>query len=166
MSVPHFTRPIAGFRNWKVAPNRWSQMGGYLWAAVQLEPWPTDRDHEAHCTMSKHTAPQRDCHCGVYAWYSPLQLVDDGFSASFEDPAHVTGIISAWGDIEPGTLMFRAQYARVEAIFDHPSMPKVVLPVSKEDIAEAYGAAIISPLDYEAFCEERGLILIDPDTLD
>jgi hypothetical protein len=162
--APDHIRPIAGVRTWRVAPNLWSRMGGLLWASAMMEPWTTGEDHVAHCHMDPtHVPPVEGCTCGVYAYYDPLLVISG--RGSLEDPRHVSGIVSGWGEILLHDSGWRAQLGRVEALFDHPLMPEVELPIPKEEIAAAYGAEIIYPIDYEEFCRKRDLDLIDYDAL-
>jgi hypothetical protein len=73
-------------------------------------------------------------------------------SLTNEHYEHVSGIIGAAGDIVEHEKGFRAQYAKVLAIFeDAHTTPKL-------EIAESYRCPIVSPDDYDAFCEERRLI--------
>jgi hypothetical protein len=59
---------------------------------------------------------------------------------------------------------WRAQYAKVEAIFDHPSIPADGLPHSKQYIADKLGAELIAPHEFEELCERRNLkIILDED---
>lgn len=164
MEAPDYLQAIAGCRAWMVAPNLWSQMGGILWATAQVEPWKTGEDIVAHCHVNPdHVPPVEDCACGIYAYYHPLALL--WHRQSFEDSIHVTGVVSGWGDVLLHESGFRAQCARVEAIFDHHLMPHVELPITKEEIAEAYGAEVIAPTEYEEFCQSRDLVIIDESAL-
>ncbi len=56
-------------------------------------------------------------------------------------------------------LGWRAQRVRVEAILQD-DIPEGMLPTTKREIADAYGIPIITPGEYEAFCQERELTLL------
>jgi hypothetical protein len=162
--MPDYIQRIAGVRTWRVAPTMWARMGGLLWASAMLEPWTTGEDHVAHCHHDPgHVPPADGCACGVYAYYTPMSVL--WHRGSLEDPYHVSGVVSGWDEMLLLEHGWRAQFGRVEALFDHPLMPEVELPIPKEEIAEAYGAEIISPIDYDEFCQRRNLVLIDETTL-
>jgi hypothetical protein len=55
-----------------------------------------------------HSAPSRDCNCGIYAWYSPA----DARSIA----AEVFGVIQASGLVMLGTSGFRAERAQISAV--------------------------------------------------
>jgi len=55
-----------------------------------------------------HRAPERDCHCGIYAWYSP----DDARTFS----AEVFGVVQASGLVMLGTSGYRAEHAQITAV--------------------------------------------------
>lgn len=54
-----------------------------------------------------HAAPHATCSCGIYAWYRPGDLADDG---------DVFGVIEATGRVLLGTSGFRAERARIVAL--------------------------------------------------
>lgn len=56
-----------------------------------------------------HLSPVRTCSCGYYGWYRPQETFE-----YYNLP--VFGCFQAWGRITLGTLGFRAQHVRVEAI--------------------------------------------------
>jgi len=163
VEAPDYTHCVAGVRTWRVAPNLAARLGDLLWSSSMLDAWPVGQELVAVCHRGGHVPPDEGCKCGVNAWYG----VELGYadSAGLEDPRHVTGVVSGSGDIVLFEHGWRAARGRVEAIFHDPALPQIALPVSKKEIAVAYGAAIIAPRDYEAFCLEHKLVLIDPTTL-
>jgi hypothetical protein len=52
----------------------------------------------------------------------------------------------------------------VEAIFT-AGAPDEDLPIPRQVIAEAYGAALINSEDYKAFCAKRGLSIVNSEDL-
>jgi hypothetical protein len=70
---------------------------------------------------------------------------------------HVSGLIGAGGDLVEHDHGFRAQYAKVLAIFED------ALPTPKREIAEMYHCPIVAPEEYDAFCREHDLIRLDRD---
>jgi hypothetical protein len=158
--IPDLHRPLAGFRQWTVSPYASAAEGGLLQSLVGRAGWPETTDMVAECRRKDHSPPAMTCGCGLWAFSDPQALVF-GFG-QLEGVATVSGIISAWGEILVGVDGMRAECARVEAIFDHPAMPQA-LPITKRAIADAYQADIVSPTQYEEYCEERGFVLIDED---
>jgi hypothetical protein len=156
--VPDYSTCWAGVRDWTVDP------AGVLYPLTGGGPWPQDKDMiaECHSATRRHPnefPPVEGCGCGLWAFYSPLEIVNRHDAL---DHYGISGLISAWGGIVPYGNGFRAECARVEAIFDHPAMPQP-LTLSKRAIADAYGADVISPLYFDDYCERRGFILPEPD---
>ncbi len=146
-----------------MANTMWARMGGLLWADVILEPWPVGEEYRAKCDDNpEHRPPAEGCNCGIYAWYTVESLVKEWYKP--EDFRHVSGIVSARGDVQLHDRGWRAEYVRVEAILDD-DVPDEDLPIPKRTIADAYGIPMVIPSDYEAFCEEQGLAIIRPEDL-
>lgn len=68
-------------------------------------------------------APGEDCHCGIYGlhspndpWYGPDGRSSRNFLTQRADEPYVSGIISAWGEVEVHHEGFRAEYARIVAL--------------------------------------------------
>ncbi len=113
--TPDLIEPVVAFRSWRV-------VDGAL-RSVYLPVFWTERDVTATCMGSEapdahaprsappgHSAPDRGCTCGVYAYYEP----DMNFSTV--DYRGVIGIVSLWGTIELHDAGMRAEHARVEAL--------------------------------------------------
>jgi hypothetical protein len=136
-------------------------MGGLLWANAILEPWPTGEEYAASCAGSPgHAPPVYTCMCGIWAFHNARLLAESGYG--IEDPRHVSGVVSAAGKVVLHDFGWRAQRARVEAIFADGA-PDEVLPVSRTEIAVVYDIPVIDSEDYVALCQERGLISFSPD---
>lgn len=113
--TPDLIEPVVAFRSWRVVD------GGLR--SVYLPVFWTERDVTATCMGDEapdadasrsappgHSAPDRGCTCGVYAYYGP----DMNFPTV--DYRGVVGIVSLWGSIELHEEGMRAQHARVEAL--------------------------------------------------
>jgi hypothetical protein len=62
--------------------------------------------------------PGKDCQCGFWALWSPLQCLAKAKEAVEEPPWHVLGLISGWGTVAlHGTEGFRAERASVICLF-------------------------------------------------
>jgi hypothetical protein len=148
--IPDYMGRLAGVRSWKIAPTLWAQMGGWLWSAAMLGPWEDGEETVAVCETG-HPTPAKGCSCGLYAFYDTASGMPYSKSAKSEAGA-ISGVIGATDRIIPGDLAYRAQRARVLALFeDSHDSPKA-------EIAEAYGSIpIIRVTDFEDFCDWYGL---------
>jgi len=114
---------LRGYRSWRLVPRGVQLEPGVLPLASMTRPqitWP--RRLSASCTSAmfgpmgqtrppvepRHEAPDRDCHCGIYAWYSPAD------ARTFS--AEVFGVIRASGLVMLGTSGFRAEHAEITAV--------------------------------------------------
>jgi hypothetical protein len=65
-----------------------------------------------------HAVPALDCECGFYA-YGSVEAARVQRQARY-----VQAVVSCWGGIVAGTLGFRAQHARIDALWLHPNVPR------------------------------------------
>jgi hypothetical protein len=167
--APDYVNRAAGVRIWRVAPTLWAQLGGLLWAPNVKEPWPPGEEYIATCPgYPDHAPPAEGCSCGIYAFYTPDLAANGGYwppeqRVSLHNRI-VAGVVGAAGEIvlhESGLLAARVT---VEAIFTAGAADEQ-LPMPRQVIADAYGAAVIDSTDYEAFCAERGLIVFSPEDI-
>ena len=113
--TPDLIEPVVAFRSWRV-------VDGAL-RSVYLPVFWTEKEVKATCMSAEspdadaprsaspgHSAPDRGCTCGVYAYYEP----DRNFPTV--DYRGVIGIVSLWGTIELHEDGMRAEHARVEAL--------------------------------------------------
>jgi hypothetical protein len=113
--TPDLIEPVVAFRGWRV-------VDGAL-RSVYLPLFWTEREVRATCmsdespdagaprsAASGHSAPDRGCTCGIYAYYEP----DMNFPTV--DYRGVIGIVSLWGTIELHEDGMRGEHARVEAL--------------------------------------------------
>jgi hypothetical protein len=114
---------LRGYRSWRLVPRGVPLEPGVLPLSSMTRPqitWPPELS--ASCTSPMfgpmgqlqprsepaHRAPDRDCHCGIYAWYSPAD------ARTFS--AEVFGVVQASGLVMLGTSGFRAERAQIAAI--------------------------------------------------
>jgi hypothetical protein len=114
---------LRGYRSWRLVPRDVPLEPGVLPLASVTRPhitWPASLS--ASCTSVEfppmrplpppteptHHAPARDCHCGIYAWYSPPD------AQTFA--AEVFGVVQASGLVMLGTSGFRAEHAQITAV--------------------------------------------------
>jgi len=167
--APDYIQRVAGVRIWRVAPNLWAQLGGFLWAPGMKEPWPTgEEEYVASCSaFPDHTPPQEGCSCGIYAFYTPVLAKGGNYWPEPLAPLYnrlVAGVVGLAGDVALHEYGMKATRARLEAIFT-VGAPDAELPIPRGELAAAYGAEIVDSREYEAFCEERGLIVFGPEDL-
>lgn len=151
---------MAGVRTWRLANTLWARMGGWLWSLAMLDCWRPPRIEpwkEAECDQG-HRIPDAHHGCGIWAFYNPAVMAAEfgprpgGPESPYE---YVSGVIGGGGDILPADWGFRAQYAKVLAIFDDQ------WDTPKGEIAEQYGCPIIARDEYDAFCEKWDLLRLD-----
>ena len=155
--APDYFDLVAGVRTWRVANTMWARMGGYLWSWSMLDCWRKGEEwKQAECRVG-HRIPGDDCRCGIWTFFDPQTMTKElsPLSRPGEPYEYVSGIIGAGGDIVVNELGFRAQYAKVLAIFSDE------WPTPKEEIAMMYHCPVLVPNDYDAFCDERGLVRLD-----
>src|SRR4051794_24065307 len=83
-----------------------------------------DGDNVAECApptgthpRAEHPVPSGDCECGFYA-YGSLAAIGRQRQSRF-----VIAVVAAWGNVVAGTLGFRAEHARIEALWVAPAAP-------------------------------------------
>jgi hypothetical protein len=154
---------VAGVRTWRLANTLWAKMGGWLWSLAMTDCWRKGEEwKEAECRHG-HRIPGDKCGCGIWAYFDVEAmenelghvLVPGVPGIPGETYEYVSGIIGAGGDIVVHELGFRAQYAKVLAIFEDDC------PTPKREIAESYHCPIVAPEDYDRFCAEHDLIRLD-----
>ena len=154
LRVPDYMGRMAGVRSWKVAPNLWAIQGGWLWSAVNLGPWPDGEENVAVCEAG-HPTPAKGCSCGLYAFYDTSCGLPYSLRSTNTDT--ISGVLGVAGRVIPGDLAFRAERAKVLALFDD------ALDTPKEEISAAHGGIpIIQIAEFEDFCDWYGLLRYDP----
>jgi hypothetical protein len=109
---------LRGYRSWQLAPRDVPLDPGVLPLASVTRPqvtWPPALSASCKSVevmrgepQATHRAPERECHCGIYAWYSPAD------ARTFS--AEVFGVVEASGVVMLGTRGFRAERARIAAV--------------------------------------------------
>ncbi len=145
------SQPLVGFRTWMV------ESDGVLHSVVNqvLVPWRTPvlsarcdwhaREREAQPrrysrTSTPCTPPERECHCGIYAYYEPC-----------EDGLHISGAVVCWGRVVECVDGFRAEHAKIIALRES------CLPRGRMDaVADRYGVPVLSADEIVAYGEWWG----------
>jgi hypothetical protein len=165
-SEPLFSQPIAGVRAWEVTQ---TERDGPLlgaWAVGQI--WQPGGPVRATCvaralrrprpnqrSLTAHLAPDPDCACGIYALHpqhlgTRVELLE---RLGRCDPAGVLGAIESWGRIEVHRDGFRAEWARVTALYRTGADGEVSAACIAR-LAEAYGARVVDLRDGHDLSDE------------
>ena len=109
MKVPDSFTPVTGYRTWALGL-------GWLWSSQSPEKvaWPATEPLRARCLkhgfpslfnprMPQHSAPDRDCACGIHAVYAPwdLELIEPR-----RPWALISGRVEGWGRVALGERGF------------------------------------------------------------
>ena len=105
-SAPDLVRAVIGFRQWRLRDDGlWSLHAADIWGrGLQTAPCLGEEAHSG-------PAPQNECTCGFYAWYSPTPR-----TASAATPDLVAGAVALWGQVELHAHGMRAQHAMIVAL--------------------------------------------------
>jgi hypothetical protein len=104
--APDLVRAVIGFRQWRLrdgglcslhADDRWGR-------GLQTARCLGEAAHDA-------PAPQNECTCGFYAWYSPTPRTASAATADL-----VAGAVAMWGHVELHAHGMRAQHAMIVAL--------------------------------------------------
>jgi glycine cleavage system H lipoate-binding protein len=167
--APDFIEPAAGYRAWRLG-----HRDELLPFGAPAAPWARGVN-EATCERhflgwrptTSHAAPAPDCTCGFYALHDPGDKRLDFYTRAghgVSSPAPAVGAIAAWGDMEVHRTGFRAQFACVIALAEHPRMSRS----EREAVwraAERYGVPLVpwGELRDAALREAAPLPPLDPD---
>jgi hypothetical protein len=132
MKVPDAIEPAVGYRVWQVEDNQ-------LYSLVHKTLWQPRMVFEAYCAR-EHDVPDKQCACGVYAALTFNRLYDmgytkqDGIFSGNPGDNIIAGRVKLWGDLIPGRVGWRAQFAYPEKLLVPYSLARMAKPLSK-----AYG---------------------------
>jgi hypothetical protein len=108
--APDLLAPVHAFRDWHALPEGLtSPRTGVTWASPVLTAECRPRTAEDLVRPSHH-APGHDCSCGIRGYFHPNR---DTSKVDFQG---VTGVITAWGQVEVHEDGIRAEFARVQAL--------------------------------------------------
>lgn len=171
--APDGINPIVGVRAWRVQTTL--QKEDFLHSVYKHGvPWPTDRKLEAKCVQPVTTTwrawgpptpiegfqipgeihpdqpvPYKHCTCGIYALNS--ELGDAEVRPWGSDS--IVGIVLLWGQVLEGDRGYRAQYAKVAALWMDTDEPERVDLITQ--MAERYGVPLITELVPELEAQRR-----------
>lgn len=154
-SEPLFSQAIAGVRAWEVRETErdgpllgaWAvgqiwQPGGPIHATCVARALRRPRPHQRRPTA--HLAPDPECACGIYALHpqhlgTRMELLE---RLDRCDPAGVLGATKSWGRVEVHGEGFRAEWARVTALYRTGAEGEVSAACIAR-LAGAYGARVV-----------------------
>lgn len=103
---------LRGYRYW------WAHRGT-LFSISMGTIW---REGVLQARCNNHTeegVPKQKCQCGIYGWYTPEEALRNHAAEKFglsKNEGLILGAVSAQGKIVPGTVGFKAEKVKVEAI--------------------------------------------------
>ena len=121
MTAPNTPMYPGTFTGWK---GLLANEEGRLWSPQHGDfEWPSFKRAEAECNKS-HAPGSAGCSCGIYAVKSLEALLDSGYN--WEPPRErrdrglcitVIAKLNMWGEMQKGSIGFRAPYAYPEKIY-------------------------------------------------
>jgi hypothetical protein len=149
--APDIIEPVVAFRKFRVVDGRLRSLyEPIFW----LDPMQEAECRAANRGHPPHDAPETGCTCGIYASHEP----DYEFPAV--DYRGVSGIVTAWGNIEVNAAGFRAQFVQVEALSIYERW-SVRHTNAVRTAAEELGLDLIDLYDLEAAAARYG-VRLDP----
>jgi hypothetical protein len=149
--VPDVAEPLLGFRSWA-----WDNTHKMLTLVVQSGTmWPPGQDQHAVCPHKNHPAADPGCTCGIYA------ATEIPAAAPYTGVGHCFGLVYGWGEhVVPAASGFRAEYARIAAIFAVVREVSLDLPHLRR-IAQLYQVPLLAPhslnvADYQLLLRDDG----------
>jgi hypothetical protein len=103
-----------------------------------------------HHPRGPHPVPADDCECGFYAYGSREA------AAQNRNMRYVQAVVSCWGGVVAGTKGFRAEHARIDALWINPAAPTWI----RKRVAARYPSARIYA-DSSAMLAEHPLSALD-----
>jgi hypothetical protein len=151
VEAPDLIEPVVAFRKWRVVDGRLRSLyEPIFW----LDPMQQAECRAHHRGNPPHEAPQSGCSCGIYASHDP------DYEFPTIDYRGVSGIVTAWGNLEVDADGIRAEWVQVEALSIYQHWAKrqrdAVLAV-----AESLGSDVIDLYDLEAAVKHYG-VRLDP----
>lgn len=178
--VPTFSECVIGYRQWSV------DALDQLWPlTVRQRPWQPgindavcDRNAHHHNYFlttaamlygapsvpvrppKRHSAPHKDCECGLYAWrcIRPEWITREGQLREPHMPP-VVGAVAFWGDVRVHREGFRAEKACIVALAYRAERPEVAAVVAR--VAARYRAEVVLLDDLEIAASRYGTPLPD-----
>jgi hypothetical protein len=151
LEAPDLIEPVVAFRKWRVVDGR---LRSLYEPVFWLDPMQRADCRAQNRGNPPHEAPHSGCTCGIYAGHKP------DYEFPKVDYRGVSGIVTAWGNIEVHEDGLRAEWVQVEAlsIYDrwHSRQAEAV-----RRVAESLGSDVVDLYDLEAAVGQYG-VRLDP----
>jgi hypothetical protein len=149
--APDLIEPVVAFRKWRVVDGR-------LRSLYEPNFW-LDAMQQAECHAHNrgnppHEAPQSGCTCGIYASFKP------DYDFPTVDYRGVSGIVTAWGNVEVHADGLRAQWVQVEALSSYERWSSRQAEAVRA-VADELGLDVVDLFDLEAAAGRYG-VRLDP----
>jgi hypothetical protein len=151
VEAPDLIEPVVAFRKWRVVDGRLRSLyEPIFW----LDPMQQAGCRAANRANPSHAAPHSGCTCGIYASHQP------DYEFPTIDYRGVSGIVTAWGNIEVHDDGIRAEWVQVEALSVYDRWAKRQIDAVRT-VAEDLGSDVIDLYDLEAAVGQYG-VRLDP----
>jgi hypothetical protein len=151
LEAPDLIEAVVAFRKWRVVDGR---LRSLYEPVFWLDPLQR-ADCRAHNRGNPpHEAPRSGCTCGIYASHEP------DYEFPTVDHRGVSGIVTAWGNIEVHADGIRAEWVQVEALSAYDRWTRRQTDAVRA-VAEDLGSDIIDLYDLEAVAGRYG-VRLDP----
>jgi hypothetical protein len=151
VEAPDLIEPVVAFRKWRVVDGRLRSLyEPIFW----LDPMQQASCRAANRANPSHAAPHAGCTCGIYASHQP------DYEFPTIDYRGVSGIVTAWGNIEVHDDGIRAEWVQVEALSVYDRWTKRQIDAVRT-VAEDLGSDVIDLYDLEAAVGQYG-VRLDP----
>jgi hypothetical protein len=149
IEAPDLIDPVVAFRNWRIVDGRLRSVYEPVFWLDPMQRADCRAEHRGH---PPHDAPASGCTCGIYASHQP------DYQFPTVDYRGVSGIITAWGNIEVHADGIRAEWVQVEALSIYERWTKRQIDAVRA-VAEDLGADLIDLYDLEAAAGRYGVRL-------
>ena len=149
--APDLIEPVVAFRNWRIVDGR---LRSVYEPVFWLDPVQQAECRADHRGRPPHAAPGSGCTCGLYAAHEP------DYDFSTVDYRGVSGIVTAWGNIEVHAGGIRAEWVQVEALSTYERWTRRQIDAVRA-VAEDLGSDLVDLCDLAEAAGRYGLRL-DP----
>lgn len=173
ITAPDFTETVVGYRRFAL---KLATQHNYVLVSPHTEDCWTGPEKTARCNREmprsehvvldgirpkQHPAPQKNCGCGIYAYFDPCPMLDyelqGGYShyRTLQMDCHVATLVTLEGRIEVHDRGMRAARAKICAIGTHPYLGQDRLAALRE-IAKQWGVALVPQEQLPGIASEYG----------
>lgn len=167
---------LRGFRQWILTAHTRGHLTDQI-TDVSLRSlnrtfW-SDAKLTAECHRESHTAPNKDCLCGIYSLGFPEEYRSGSVRQMFPpkitfSSMYINGVTKNGGKVQFGTLGFRAQYVAIEAMHLPPPTTEPEFQLRETFKKQYPNILVFSNIDsmYEQYPEDDLRSLYPPEVHD